>query len=1012
MNVLAKNLLILASAGSGKTYQLGNRVIGLVAGSVPPERIVALTFTRKAAGEFADSVLTKLAKAASDPETAERLRAETGVAGADFALALERVVRALPRFMLGTMDGFFGKVVRGFQYELGLTGGRFELLEGAQLAAARDGLLDSILGERLEHAGDDGFFHAFRRAIMGREEQKVADGLRGFVDQWQGIYRESGGIEWGPPDLAGVAPAAWESAKHGLVEKLRRGLDAVKTTDPRQSAALEKLADKLANHTVGSGSLGGKDSLLESVFAAVARGDDPDLAVKFQKDFVIGGETGRALREAVVLAARCELAAALARTRGVREVMAVYDALCEQRLRRRGLLGFDDIKCLMGEWAGGEDARLRREAVDFRLGARYAHWLLDEFQDTSRADWMGLRTLVDEAAGDDEGSLFVVGDDKQAIYAWRGGDVRLFGEVRERYAGYGLAIEHMAESWRSSPEVLALVNRTCGDVALMEALFGPAARRWDWVEHVSAAPLAVSAKRGEARVEVVDGKWEERMARTAELLADIGVGRRKLTCGVLVRGNQQVREVADALREAGFEVVEEGRREPARDHPAGVALAALLGWLADPANTMAREIVTMSPLAAALGNRLANEPDAVWRDLTKRVADSGLADTAGSMVASVWGGWSDFGRRRAGDLLASLRAMDAEGGVTLREAADRISRLEVSQSPGVAAVQVMTIHKSKGLGFDVVVVPDVPGDVIPQAQRFGLARGEGWLTQPPPKWARDVLPEMRTAEAAWSADQRYEAMCLFYVALTRAKRGLYVLLEPPAEKADPAKPSLANWLARAVGSEGAPGTVYQSGSPDWVETVGLLEKGPVRPDGPPALGKAVARKRRVRPSAMESHRGGAETAAKSAGGMRFGSEVHAVFERVGWLDDGMPDLPDDEAGRLVAGLLAEPEVREVLTRGEGDVALYREQPVDAMLDGRWMSGVIDRLHLWRGPDGRVERIEVLDFKTDAVEREEALLERHGAQMRAYRDALSLAWPGVEVRCRMISTKLRKVVVAC
>ena len=53
MNVLAKNLLILASAGSGKTYQLGNRVIGLVAGNVPPERIVALTFTRKAAGEFA-----------------------------------------------------------------------------------------------------------------------------------------------------------------------------------------------------------------------------------------------------------------------------------------------------------------------------------------------------------------------------------------------------------------------------------------------------------------------------------------------------------------------------------------------------------------------------------------------------------------------------------------------------------------------------------------------------------------------------------------------------------------------------------------------------------------------------------------------------------------------------------------------------------------------------------------------------------------------------------------------
>ncbi|MCF7675371.1 MAG: UvrD-helicase domain-containing protein, partial [Akkermansiaceae bacterium] len=153
MTPLAKNLLILASAGSGKTFQLGNRVIGLVAGGIAPEQIVALTFTRKAAGEFADAVLSKLARAAADPTTAATLRRDLSLPEADFSEALERVVRALPRLVLGTMDGFFSKVVRGFQYELGITGGRFELLEGPQLAAARDGLLESILGERLEHAG-------------------------------------------------------------------------------------------------------------------------------------------------------------------------------------------------------------------------------------------------------------------------------------------------------------------------------------------------------------------------------------------------------------------------------------------------------------------------------------------------------------------------------------------------------------------------------------------------------------------------------------------------------------------------------------------------------------------------------------------------------------------------------------------------------------------------------------------------------------------------------------------
>jgi ATP-dependent exoDNAse (exonuclease V) beta subunit len=128
MNILAKNLLILASAGSGKTFQLGNRVIGLVASGVAPERIVALTFTRKAAAEFADAVLTKLAKAAADEAAAAALRRDLALPEADFADALARVVRALPRVTLGTMDSFFGKVIRGFQYELGLTGGRFDLL--------------------------------------------------------------------------------------------------------------------------------------------------------------------------------------------------------------------------------------------------------------------------------------------------------------------------------------------------------------------------------------------------------------------------------------------------------------------------------------------------------------------------------------------------------------------------------------------------------------------------------------------------------------------------------------------------------------------------------------------------------------------------------------------------------------------------------------------------------------------------------------------------------------------
>lgn len=1002
MNILAKNLLILASAGSGKTFQLGNRVIGLVAMGVAPEKIVALTFTRKAAGEFADSVLTKLAGAAESEGTAAGLRSELALPDADFNDALERVVRALPRFTLGTMDSFFAKVVRGFQYELGLTGGKFDLLEGSRAIAETDAILVELLGETLGDAGGDDFLHAFRRATIGKEEQGVLEGLRGFVKGWQGRYRTAGDLEWGPAALAGVGLDDWEKQKHELAARVTRGVDGIEYTDKRQRAALEKVIASLMEHTIGSGSLGNASGLMETVMESAAEGNGP-LRVRHYKEFLIGGPAGDALRDMIRLAARCEMAAALHRTRAVREVVSVYDARCENRLRRRGLLGFDDVKILMGGWVKSEDARLRREAVDFRLDARHEHWLLDEFQDTSRADWTGLLPLIDEAAGEGEGSIFIVGDRKQAIYAWRGGEVGLFDEVIARYGG-GMDIEPMAESWRSCPEVLALVNGVCGDVATVRELFGEAAAGWEWQEHFPAEPLAAPGKSGEARVEVVEGKFEERMERLISLLGELGVGTRPMTCGVLVRSNAQVGKIADLLRAEGFDVIEEGRREPASDNPIGIVLGHLLKWLANPADSLSREVVEMSPLADGLRATFGIYWQQVWEGLLGLASEKGFSGMTEEVISDHVGEWSDFGRRRAGDIIAALASLDAQGTASPREAAEWIARLEVSQNPGVAAVQVMTIHKSKGLGFDVVILPDVPNDSIPSAQYFDVAEGAGWITQTPPKWARGLIPEMREAEATWAASQRYEAFCMLYVALTRSKRGLYVLLEPPSSSQDADKPSLSNWLARSVSSDGQPGTVYQSGSPDWVRSIPAATLAR-ESSAPPALAGAVPRRERVTPSGMKPETG----KPVSQAGIRFGNELHAAFQRVGWVDEAKPVLPPTDAGRMVAALLDIPAVRELFQRGDREIELLREQPVDSVIHGKWLSGTIDRLHLHRGPSGAVERIEIIDFKTDTVQDAARLLERHAPQMRAYQEALGEAWPAADISCLLVSTGLGQVV---
>ena len=1005
MNILAKNLLILASAGTGKTFQLGNRVIGLVAKGVAPEKIVALTFTRKAAGEFADSVLTKLASAASDDLTAARLREDLNMPNADFGESLELVVRALPRLTLGTMDSFFAKVVRGFQYELGLTGGKFELLEGPRAAAQADEILVAILGETLDDTSGDDFLHAFRRATIGKEDRGVIEGLRGFVKSWQSRFRVSRDLEWGPLNLAGVKLDDWEQHKCGLAATVSRGLHGIEYTRKGQQEALEKAVAALVDHTIGSGSLGGATGLLAEIIKAAVITNGP-LVVKYYKEFLIGGPAGDALRNLVNLAARCEMAAALLRTRAVREVISVYDARCESQLRRRGLLGFDDVKILMGDWVTSEEARLRREAVDFRLDARHEHWLLDEFQDTSRADWTGLLPLIDEAAGEGEGTMFIVGDRKQAIYAWRGGEVGLFDEVIDRY-GSGLEIEPMAESWRSCPEVLALVNQACGDAATMRELFGEAAASWKWQEHFSAEPLTAAVKRGEARVEVVEGKWEERLERLGELLVELGVGERAMTCGVLVRSNSMVREVADELRAKGFDVIEEGRREPAKDNPVGIALGHLLKWLANPADTFSREVVEMSPFAANLRADFGGQWQQVWEGLLAVASERGFAAMIERVLKNGWAEWSDFGRRRAGDVMMALASLDAQGGATPHEAAEWIERLEVSQSPGVAAVQVMTIHKAKGLGFDVVILPEVPNDRVPSSQYFEVAEGDGWITQTPPKWARALIPEMGDAEANWEAIQRYQAFCMLYVALTRSKRGLYVLLEPPTASQEADKPSLANWLARSVASEGQSGTVFQSGSADWVESFPLSSKTKEFPKTS-SLATGIRRRERATPSGAKKDSASVEP--HSSFGLQFGREVHAVFESVGWVDEAQPDLPINDAGTLVAELLDIPDLRQFFERRGKQLELLREQPVDAIVDGKWSSGVMDRVHLHRDPDGAVTRVQMIDFKTDIVTEISELVGKYSTQMESYRETMQRIYPDAQVECVLLSSNCKQSIV--
>lgn len=982
--ILAKNLLILASAGSGKTYQLGNRVIGKIGKEgVEPERIVALTFTRKAAGEFADSVLTKLAKGSLDPKEAKSVC--DGIrATIDLPAVLEKVIRALPQIQFTTLDGFFSRIVRGFQYELGLTGGAFDLLEGERLKTAQAEILQGVLRDGLRERQE--FFHAFRKASLGQGQQGVQRSLEEFIETWHQIWKSGAGKKvFGNAGVFSDLPQAedWFGQKDELITALR---------DDSQGKTWKAMLDTFRDHVVGK-------SLAMNAFGKrlleVLDEPGPVEVKDGRKMLTISLEQWKIWQKLFRLAIDCELASAVSKTQAIGELMEQVDHEHGEQLRKRGLLSFDDVKILLGKWSQSEGARLRRELIDYRLDGRYDHWLLDEFQDTSRAEWRGLEPLIDEAVADPEGSFFVVGDRKQGIYAWRGGDVSLFDDVLRRYQD-GLEIEPMDVSWRSCSAVLALVNAVCGNLGLIEDLFGKAVREeWKWKDHESAKPGVT----GEAKVVEVS-KDEEGEALVSELRR-LGIGEKELSCGVLVRKGDQVKKYADLLRAEGFDVIEAGQREPGSDHAVGVVIKHLIEWLANPANDYSREVLAMSPVMVTL-EKYGEGWGRCWDGVLREIQGIGFARFVSSLVAPEWGRLELYGRRRAEDFIAALAEFDRTGEACPRAAANWIRGLQVNQAPGVAAIQVMTIHKSKGLGFDVVMLPELPDRLqVPNAGDFKVARGVDWLLQVPGKWAYLAHPETKAAYERWAESQKYETLCLLYVALTRAKRGLYVFLpeEPAARRGKPAgerHATPANLVRQSTGLE------LIGSDPDWSASVPSSKK--IEGGGILKLPEGKPRRSRTNPSSEKG------AAAKGGGtGRRLGVEVHRLFEKIGWLSPGeVPAQSFSAAGKIVEDSLKAEAIHKVF---ENDGAeLYREQAFELIYQNKWMSGVVDRLHLYREA-GEVSRIEVIDFKTDVVKSSTDLVVRYLEQMMSYQAAVAQIFEvSVSmVECRIVSTSLAEVI---
>ncbi|MCU0312430.1 MAG: UvrD-helicase domain-containing protein [Solirubrobacteraceae bacterium] len=782
-------LILAANAGSGKTTVLVERFVRHVTeDGLDPRSILAITFTRRAAGELRRRVRERLME-----------------------LGRTEDARALEGAWISTIDGFCARLLQGHAVLAGVDPG-FRVLEAAELRALRERAWERAATEVLGAEGSGGAAEQLL-TVAGWDE------LRGVVATVHEERRSAG--EARPrlplppePDVARegrrlVAAAQVLAAELGASERLGR----LKTIQAAHAAAERVLAEVGPDpaRVLGPGAA----ARLSCTFRANVPELQSPACAAFQD-----AHAGYA-QACVDHRARPALLALDA-------LLAAYGEAFAAEKRAAGGLDFPDLAL------GARDLLRARPELAAAYRERLPRVMVDEFQDTNR-----LQLDLLEALG--TGQLFAVGDLLQSIYGFRHADVRVFAEVWDRLAAEGRARE-LATSFRARPELLTVINGAwagvheryvplragrrdtaapapCAELLLVDA---PA---WEALEDGDPA-LAALADGLPAAPRAVQAEARAVARRVAALIAPRGPWRPGDVV-ILLRSGTHMAVYERALeRERVPGVATQGRgwwtRREVQDLLCHLRVLvnpfdepALLGALAAPFAALRADALALLAeerrargaglwevvRAAGAGDRgglLARLPAAdtarlgtyaelvaAEREAAARLGPGELLERvvrATGYDAAVLRG--PGGARRVANarkLVALAHAFERRAGRELRAFADFAAAELQADEPtpdapidlgDAQAVRLMTVHGAKGLEFPVVVVADLgraPGgngpDVLVRGGRVGLrVPGLGGAKDRAFAYA-ELEDERREAEAA-------EERRVMHVAVTRAEEHL------------------------------------------------------------------------------------------------------------------------------------------------------------------------------------------------------------------------------------------------
>lgn len=1068
-----RNMYISASAGSGKTYRLVNRFLALLClqkleQGTDVSRIIAITFTRKAAGEFRERILSALAEGALNATAATSLweqrilptitDPEHGILPGRqvklpdtpeifFRDLLADVMSQFPKLNLGTIDSLFHSMVSALAYELGIS--RFDNLSDEKEEIARRKALHSAYrcADSTPELRD-----AIQESITNESVMSRIDTyLQTLVADYHRQALDSAPESWGSRngELTELAISAYYATREELTPAMGEE-DFLKQVKEMQGVLENDFAAKRGGKTIGNyvQALGLYNKKLQTNES------------KTWKDFFAACRAAGIDVEEIERTRRALIwKKLLQRTDALRHLLDTYEKNYNREVRMQGLFTFDDVPRLLSGHSDTENVARLRERTDAAL----EHWLLDEFQDTAQSQYRILLDMLESRAqGDSEGSVLMVGDAKQSIYQFRGGDPNLFLNSREQLFGlragqsYPQGTEYSAEqkldvSYRSASAVLDMANDLFRDIGSTACCATPKAREmWKKLGYNLHRPAEKVGERlgcGCVQVWQADkaprGNINANVYRTvAHLLAQARPqGRPGGTCAILVRTGKQGTDLANALNALRGEFPFAGDiaicndKEVGHDSPLGQALLQLFCWLDNPADKKNLGLLRLTPLWKPGMNETSR-----WEELNSILATggvSGVLESLSPVLRDILTG-NDFLHLRMKTWVDEAAVFDAEGG-TLSDWIARMRTVTLREEPQGDAIQIMTIHKAKGLEFDMVIIPllsplrnmaDYRTDKVSLLCSKNEDATPRALILPPPR-DKGLLKGMAAEKLAeeWQADQEFAAFCELYVAVTRAKRATYVVyphIDKPDDYLDPDKrdgESFHGMMIQLAVNHHHPASesirksdyatcTYALGENEWwryLRTDGETPADTSSPDTEELNYRFAALTRRT-PSSMDHDRefnadaheetppeqpyGNAFRRLRDMRGTVFGSAVHALFERIAWLEEGeeISFNPDDDirAVATVRRALATPAIAQHFHRPACDNRLYREQNIEAVSDGTWISGQIDRLVVeYEG--GHPARARIYDYKTDATADPALLVETYRTQMNTYRRLISLAF---------------------